>query len=75
MANAASFGAPATSRVTTVGAPSYTSGIHMWNGTAPSLKARPATMNTRPNTSTWWRIWPELTALKTSPMSSEPVAP
>jgi hypothetical protein len=37
--------------VTGVAAPSYASGTHMWNGTAPSLKARPATMNTVPSTS------------------------
>ncbi len=29
-ANAASFGAVPMSSVTAVGAPSYTSGIHMW---------------------------------------------
>jgi hypothetical protein len=39
------------------------------------LEARPATTNTRPNTSTWCLIWPELMALNTSLMSSEPVAP
>ena len=47
----------------------------MWNGTTPSLNARPATMNTRPNTSTWCFTWPEPMILKTVPMSSEPVAP
>ena len=30
------------------GAPWYTSGSHMWNGAAPSLKATPAIMNTAP---------------------------
>ena len=50
MAKAASFGAVPTSRVTAVGAPWYTSGIHMWNGATPILKASPATRNTRPNT-------------------------
>ena len=34
-------------RLTGVGAPSYTSGTHMWHGTAPSLNA---TTNTRPST-------------------------
>jgi hypothetical protein len=47
----------------------------MWNGAAPSLKARPATMNTRPNTSTWCFTWPLPMTLNTVPMSSEPVAP
>ena len=58
MANAASSGAEPMISVTAVGAPWYTSGIHMWNGAAPSLNARPATMNTRPNTSTWCCTWP-----------------
>jgi hypothetical protein len=47
----------------------------MWNGAAPSLKARPATMNTRPNTSTWCFTWPAADDANTSLMSSEPVAP
>ena len=41
--------AVAKKAVTGVGAPSYTSGVHMWNGTAASLKARPAKTNTSPN--------------------------
>ena len=47
-ASAPSFGAVPTYRVTAVGAPWYTSGTHMWNGTAPNLKATPATRNARP---------------------------
>ena len=47
----------------------------MWNGTAPSLKARPATTKTMPRLSTARLIWPVPIALKTSPISSEPVAP
>ena len=47
----------------------------MWNGAAPTLNARPATMKTRPNTSTWWLTWRVAIALNTSLMSSEPVAP
>ena len=50
-ANAASFGAVPISSVTAVGAPSYTSGTHMWYGTAPSLNAMPETTNTSPNSS------------------------
>ena len=75
MANAASLGAPPMSRVTAVGAPWYTSGIHMWKGTAPILNAKPATTKTRPKTKTRWSTLPELMALKTALMSSEPVAP
>ena len=56
MAKAASLGALPIIKVTAVGAPWYTSGIHMWNGTTPSLNARPATTNTNPNTSTWCLI-------------------
>src|SRR5206468_8317305 len=33
-----------------VGAPSYTSGVHMWNGTAEILKQKPANRKTSPNT-------------------------
>ncbi len=46
---AAIFGAEAKNVVTGVGAPSYTSGVHMWNGTAEILNASPASTNTRPN--------------------------
>ena len=47
---AATLGAAERSAVTGVGAPSYTSGVHMWNGAADTLKARPQIRNTRPNT-------------------------
>ena len=43
-------GAVPTNMVTGVSAPSYTSGIHMWNGAAPSLNAMPVTTNTSPRT-------------------------
>src|SRR3954469_22062893 len=33
--------AAAMNEVTGVGAPSYTSGVHMWNGAADALNARP----------------------------------
>src|SRR3954452_19290127 len=39
---AAVFVAAAMNAVTGVGAPSYTSGVHMWNGAADALKASPA---------------------------------
>src|SRR5580698_7532007 len=48
-ANAASFDAVPMNTVTQVGDPSYTSGIHMWNGTAPSLNPMPTSMNAMPN--------------------------
>src|SRR3954471_932848 len=49
-ASAATFGAEAKNAVTGVGAPSYTSGVHMWNGTADTLKQRPASRKTKPKT-------------------------
>ncbi|OIQ65965.1 hypothetical protein GALL_524720 [mine drainage metagenome] len=48
---AATFGAVAKNTVTGVGAPSYTSGVHMWNGTADTLNASPTSTNTMPTTS------------------------
>ncbi len=50
-AMAAILGAAAKNAVTGVGAPSYTSGVHMWNGTAETLKASPASRNTSPKVS------------------------
>src|SRR3978361_1944284 len=47
---AATFGAVAKNTVTGVGAPSYTSGVHMWNGTADTLNANPTSTNTIPTT-------------------------
>src|SRR5437773_12200230 len=40
-ANAATFVAAAMNAVTAVGAPWYASGVHMWNGTAETLNAKP----------------------------------
>ncbi len=74
-AKAASFGAEPISMVIAVGAPWYTSGTHMWNGTTPSLNARPDTTNTRPNISRLLFALPDLIAFATAPNSSEPVAP
>ncbi len=75
MANAANLGAPAIIRVTAVGAPSYTSGTHMWNGAAPNLKARPATTNTTPKASTRLSALPVVNCCETTATSKEPVAP
>src|SRR5205823_11979588 len=52
IANAASLGPVLMKSVTAEGAPWYTSGIHMWNGTTPTLNASPETMNTSPKAST-----------------------
>ena len=40
-ANAAAFGATLMNAVAGVGAPSYASGVHWWNGTTAALNARP----------------------------------
>ena len=34
-----------------VGAPWYTSGVHAWNGTAPTLNSRPTSSSTEPTRS------------------------
>ena len=47
--NAAIFGTIVKNNVTEVGDPSYTSGAHIWNGTAEILNANPTSMNTIPN--------------------------
>src|ERR1700734_948852 len=46
--NAAVLTATAMKVVAGVGAPSYASGVHMWNGTALTLKTRPAIRKTIP---------------------------
>src|SRR5918994_6552234 len=40
-ANAAALTPVDMNAVTMVGAPSYASGVHIWNGTAETLKAKP----------------------------------
>ncbi len=42
------FTAIAMYAVAGVGAPSYASGVHMWNGTAATLKAKPTSMSDSP---------------------------
>src|SRR5581483_32246 len=54
-ANAATFVADDMNAVTVVGAPWYTSGVHMWNGAADDLNASPAMIIARPSTSS--RSW------------------
>ncbi|MCY1452331.1 hypothetical protein D9M71_692430 [compost metagenome] len=41
--------AVARKAATGAGAPSYTSGVHRWNGTNDSLKARPTSIMARPS--------------------------
>ena len=49
-AKAAAFTPVDINAVTVVGAPSYTSGTHMWNGTAPTLNANPIMSRPAPTT-------------------------
>src|SRR5258708_37916366 len=46
-ANAAAFGATLMNAVAGVGAPSYASGVHWWNGTTAALNARPTVTSAR----------------------------
>src|SRR6266576_1960037 len=46
IAKPAAFGPTDRKAVTGVGAPSYTSGVHMWNGAALILYPKPASMHT-----------------------------
>ena len=55
-ANAAALVADAMNAVTGVGDPWYTSGVHMWNGAAATLKPSPTRRNAMPTSSTpSWR--------------------
>ena len=47
-AKPAIFAPAAMKAVTAVGAPWYTSGVHMWNGTAATLKPNPTRMRAAP---------------------------
>ena len=62
--NAAIFGTIVKNNVTEVGDPSYTSGAHIWNGTAEILNARPTKINTIPNVKTYSLelSWDEITS-------------
>src|SRR5213593_1256554 len=46
-ANAAAFGPTDMNAVAGVGAPSYASGVHWWNGTIAALNPRPTVMSAR----------------------------
>ena len=73
-ANPALFTATAMSAVTDVGAPSYTSGVHMWNGTAATLKPNATSSMATPARSRWRSITPPSLSAITS-MRVAPVAP
>src|SRR5260370_33113917 len=46
-----------TYAVAGVGAPSYTSGAHLWNGAAATLKNRPTAINTNPSPARYGISW------------------
>ena len=50
-AKPAALGPTDMKAVTGVGAPSYTSGVHTWNGAAATLKLKPATTRPMPSAS------------------------
>ena len=50
--NAAALPPVAMKPLTVVGAPSYTSGAHMWNGNAATLNKSPTSTRARPTTKT-----------------------
>ena len=58
IANEAAFDPTERNAVIGVGAPSYTSGAHMWNGTAAILNPMPATTRITASTTHGSRPWP-----------------
>ena len=56
--NAATLVAAAMNAVMGVGAPWYTSGIHEWNGTAPTLNNTPTATSEAPMRARV--VWPDL---------------
>ena len=73
--NAAAFVATAMNAVTGVGAPSYTSGVHWWNGAIEALKQRPTTTSATPVSSNVSELCPWLIELAIALKSVAPVAP
>ncbi len=72
-AKAAAFTAAAMNPVTGAGAPSYASGVHMWNGTAATLKPKPTASMATPITS--MGLAPMPSTPTESPISDRFVAP
>src|SRR5438128_6615523 len=70
-ANAAAFTPVDMKPVTAEGAPSYASGVHMWNGTADTLKANPT--SSRPSAASCSGDGDNACAAMTDPMRSRRV--
>ena len=68
------FEATDRNAVTGVGAPSYVSGAHWWNGTAETLNAKPTMMRKMPAVRTGV-VPPALTLTAMSPRIVVPVTP
>src|SRR4029450_12722095 len=73
--NAAILVAAAMNAVIGVGAPWYTSGIHEWNGTAPTLNSTPTSTNPVPIRASDVLPDPDDTASAIPPRSSVPAYP
>src|SRR5271156_2870655 len=75
MANAPLLTAPAMYVVAGVGAPSYASGVHMWNGTALNLNPSPRRTSARARITLGFFAAPPLSAAPIPLRSVCPVAP
>src|SRR5436853_1672340 len=74
-ANPAALAAAAMKPVTGVGEPWYTSGVHMWNGTAATLKPRPTISSAIPPSITPVVSGRSRMKAEMMPKLVEPVAP
>src|SRR6266508_1094384 len=74
-ANPAALVPAAMKAVTGVGAPWYTSGVHMWKGTAATLKQNPTASRATPASSTDELIWVVAVARAMAARLVLPVAP
>jgi hypothetical protein len=74
-ARTATLGPTARKPATGVGEPSRTSGIHMWKGTAPILKARPQARKTVPANAITGEYSPEAKTCRRASRPISPVAP
>src|SRR6266508_5841045 len=74
-ANAAAFGATDMKAVDGVGAPSYASGVHWWNGTTAALKPSPAVTSASATTTSGLPSPAFATAAETWTRSVEPAIP
>src|SRR6476619_4085977 len=72
-ANAAAFTPVDMNPVTAGGAPSYASGVHLWNGTADTLKAKPT--SSRPTASSWIAVGATVWEANRLPTRSSRVLP